>query len=300
MASGQAARRARFTTWFGLVWLLLVAGVGVSLSSGPVLAQEEKAAEEAPAEEAPAEEAAPAADAGDGADEPEKPQKSALKWLLDASGPFGLMIIAGSFLLVGLIMTGILQFRRSTFMPPAFVAEFESKLNNRDLPGAFELAKKDDSILGKLLVGGMSRLNKGYEESAAGIAEVADDENLALDHKLSYISLIGAVAPMLGLLGTVQGMVGAFLVIASSTTSPKPNELAEGIVLALVTTLEGLIVAIPAIIGFGLLKNQQARLMHDSLGMADNFIQRILGKKAAPAAAPAAAAAPAPAAPPSA
>lgn len=297
MASGQAARRARFSTWFGLVWLLLVAGVGVSLSSGPVLAQEEKA-EEAPAEEAPPEEAA--ADAGDGADEPEKPQKSALKWLLDASGPFGLMIIAGSFLLVGLIMTGILQFRRSTFMPPAFVAEFESKLNNRDLPGAFELAKKDDSILGKLLVGGMSRLNKGYEESAAGIAEVADDENLALDHKLSYISLVGAVAPMLGLLGTVQGMVSAFLVIANSSTSPKPNELAQGIVLALVTTLEGLIVAIPAIIGFGLLKNQQARLMHDSLAMADNFIQRILGKKAAPAAAPApaAAAAPAPAAPP--
>ena len=299
MASGQAARRARFTTWFGLVWLLLVAGVGVSLSSGPVLAQEEKAAEEAPAEEAPAEEAAPAADAGDAADEPAgPPPKSALKWLLDASGPFGLMIIAGSFLLVGLMITGFMQFRRSVFMPPAFIAEFESKLNNRDLPGAFELAKKEDSILGKLLVGGMSRLNKGYEESAAGIAEVADDENLGLDHKLSYISMIGAVAPMLGLLGTVQGMVGAFLVIASSTTSPKPNELAEGIVLALVTTLEGLIVAIPAIISFGLLKNAQSRLMFDSLSMADNFVQRILGKKAAPAAAATPAPAAAPAAPP--
>ena len=144
----------------------------------------------------------------------------------------------------------------------------------------------------------MSRLNKGYEESAAGIAEVADDENLGLDHKLSYISMIGAVAPMLGLLGTVQGMVGAFLVIASSTTSPKPNELAEGIVLALVTTLEGLIVAIPAIISFGLLKNAQSRLMFDSLSMADNFVQRILGKKAAPAAAAAPAPAAAPAAPP--
>lgn len=136
----------------------------------------------------------------------------------------------------------------------------------------------------------MSRLNKGYEESAAGIADAAEDENMSLDHRLSYISLIGATAPMLGLLGTVQGMVGAFTVIASSTTSPKPNELADGIVLALVTTLEGLIVAIPAIVAFGLLKNSQARLMRDTIGMADNFIQRILGKKAAPAAAAAPAA----------
>lgn len=296
MACGPALRGKRFPLVLGFVWLALVAWVGFSVAPVPVFAQEEKA-EEAPAEDAPAKEAAPAeGDAGDAADEaPAKPAKSALKWLLDASGPFGLMIIAGSFLLIGLIVTGILQFRRSTFMPPSFVSEFESKLANRDLPGAFELAKADDSVLGKLLTGGMSRLNKGYEESAAGIAEVAEDENLALDHKLSYISLVGAVAPMLGLLGTVQGMVSAFNIIASSATSPKPNELAEGIVLALVTTLEGLVVAIPAIIGFGLLKNQQARLMHDSIAMADNFVQRILGRKAAPAAAQPAAAPAAPA-----
>lgn len=292
MACGSALRGKRFPLYLGLVWLALCAWVGVSVIPTSAIAQDEKteeAAADAPAEEAPA------AEGDAGGDEPAKPQKSALKWLLDASGPFGLMIIAGSFLLVGLIVTGVLQFRRSTFMPPAFVAEFESKLANRDLPGAFELAKADDSILGKLLTGGMSRLNKGYEESAAGIAEVAEDENLALDHKLSHIALVGAVAPMLGLLGTVQGMVSAFNTIAASATSPKPNELAEGIVLALVTTLEGLIVAIPAIIGFGLLKNNQARLMHDTVAMADNFVQRILGRKAAPAAAQPAAA---PAAPP--
>lgn len=290
MACGSALRGKRFSLYLGLVWLALCAWAGVTVTPVAVFAQDEKAekTEEAPAEGAAEE--APAAEGEAAADEPAKPQKSALKWLLDASGPFGLMIIAGSFLLVGLIVTGVLQFRRSTFMPPSFVAEFESKLANRDLPGAFELAKAEDSILGKLLTGGMSRLNKGYEESAAGIAEVAEDENLALDHKLSHIALVGAVAPMLGLLGTVQGMVSAFNIIASSATSPKPNELAEGIVLALVTTLEGLVVAIPAIIGFGLLKNSQARLMHDTVAMADGFVQRILGRKAAPAAAQPAAA----------
>jgi hypothetical protein len=89
---------------------------------------------------------------------------------------------------------------------------------------------------------------------------------------------------MLGLLGTVQGMVQAFGVIARSTVSPKPSELAQGITLALVTTLEGLIIAIPAIIAFALFKNRQARLVLESGMVADNLMSRFasVGKRRRP------------------
>jgi biopolymer transport protein ExbB len=106
---------------------------------------------------------------------------------------------------------------------------------------------------------------------------------------------------MLGLLGTVQGMVASFDVIAKSATSPKPYELADGIATALFTTLEGLIVAIPAIFFFAVFKNRLARYLMESGYIVDNLMSRFqtMGKPSAPAAAarPGGAPATAPAAP---
>ena len=270
--------------WSWLLCLLCAVVMSWASQSVSVWAQDEgKKEEAAAATEEPAEAKAEAAPAGEGDAAPAPEQKSALKWLIDASGPFGLIIIAESFLLFGLIISGVMLFRRQNFIPADFVDQFEQKINAKDYPGAFELAKKDESFTGKLVAEGMGRLPKGYEDAVAGMQSVAEDENMTLDHKLSYISLIGATAPMLGLLGTVQGMVSAFMIIASSTTSPKPNELAEGIVLALVTTLEGLIVAIPAIVGYGLLKNRQGRLVHDAIAAGDSLIQKVLGSAKKPA-----------------
>ena len=91
--------------------------------------------------------------------------------------------------------------------------------------------------------------------------EVGEDETMKLEHKLNYIALIGTVSPMVGLLGTVDGMVAAFQVIAQSTTQPKPSALAQGISMALITTLVGLWLAIPAIAIFGIFRNVLARLV---------------------------------------
>lgn len=91
---------------------------------------------------------------------------------------------------------------------------------------------------------------------------------------------------MFGLLGTVQGMVQAFDEIASSSTTPKPSELAEGIQLALVTTLEGLIVAIPAMIAYSLLRNHLVRLMFDVGHLAEDLVKRIQARPVATASQP--------------
>lgn len=251
-------------------------------------AAEEPAAEEAAAEEPADEEAAAEGEAA--TTEAATADESFLTWLVNASGPFGAIIGIESVILVALIVSCLMQFRRETFMPASLIEGFEQKLQARDYQGAYELAKKDDSLLGRLLSAGLGRLSRGYEEAVAGMQEVGEDENMTLDHKLSYLSLIGTTAPMLGLLGTVQGMVAAFSVIARSTTSPKPSELATGITLALVTTLEGLIVAIPAVVSFSLFKNRQGRLMYDVGNVAEGLMGRFasVGKQR-PAGTPAAA-----------
>lgn len=204
-----------------------------------------------------------------------EPPKTFLQWLIDASGPFGACVFVESFIMVSLVIMCLLQLRRPVFMPPLFLEEFEGKLAAFDYQGAYNRAKDDESLLARLLVVGMTKLQKGPEEALTAMSELGEDENMALEHRLSWLALIATTAPMFGLLGTVQGMVQAFDEIASSSTTPKPSELAQGIQLALVTTLEGLIVAIPAIIAYSLLRNHLIRLMFDIGHQAEDLLTRI-------------------------
>ena len=121
------------------------------------------------------------------------------------------------------------------------------------------MAKSDDSFLGKVLSAGLAKLSVGYDQAIEAMQEVGEEENMKIEHRLSYMALIGTVSPMVGLLGTVQGMISSFSVIAFSPTAPKPSELAMGISTALFTTLVGLFIAIPAIAIYNILRNRAAR-----------------------------------------
>jgi biopolymer transport protein ExbB len=239
-------------------------------------------------------------EAGDEEDEGGPEERSFLTWMIEASGTFGLLILLLSFIMVALIMMNILQVRRDNFVPQAFIESFEQRLNAKDYQGAYETARADESLVARVLAAGLSKLNLGYDKAVEGMQEVGDDENMALEHRLSYLALISAIAPMLGLMGTVSGMIATFRVIANSATTPKPAELAEGISSALFTTLEGLTVAIPAMVFYAILRNRIARFTLEvgmvSEGLMGRFAQA--GKQqgtppkpaggAAPAAAPAA------------
>ena len=213
-----------------------------------------------------------------GGDQPT--QKNFLEWLIAASGPFGACIFVESFIMVALIIMCLLQIRRQNFLPPEFIIGYEAKLAAQDYQGAFNLAKSDDSLLARLLAIGMSKFQRGPDAVMKAMGELGEDENMMLEHRLNYLALIATTAPMFGLLGTVQGMVQAFEEIATSNTTPKPSELAEGIQLALVTTLEGLIVAIPAMIAYSLLRNRVVRLMFDTGLMSEDLVNRLPARTA--------------------
>lgn len=257
---------------------------------------EEEAATEEPAAAEPAAddggEAAPAEGAA-----PVTQQESYLAWMIRSSGVFGAVIAIESFILVALISMNVLQIRRENFIPASFIETFEQKLTQKDYQGAYETAKSDESFVGKVLTAGLGRLSRGYEEALEGMQEAGEEEAMALEHKLSYLSLIATTAPMLGLLGTVQGMIDSFRVIANSETAPKPKQLADGISTALFTTMEGLVVAIPAIIAYGLMRNRVTKLVFEVGMVSEGLMSRFstVGKRPAGGGAPGAA--PAPAAP---
>lgn len=194
--------------------------------------------------------------------------------MIRASGFFGFILLLLSFLMVALIMANVLSIRRDNLMPPDLIGAFEEKINSKDYQGAYELAKSDDSFVARVLAAGLSKLNQGYAEAVEGMQEVGEDENMAMEHKLSYLALIGAIAPMIGLMGTVYGMILSFQTIANSATSPKPSELADGISTALFTTLEGLTVAIPAMIFYSLLRNRVARFSLEVGMISESLMNR--------------------------
>ncbi len=201
--------------------------------------------------------------------------KSALEFFFEAMGityslSFGLL----SFFFVAMLVLNFMAIRREAMMPSLLIQGFEAQLNEKQYQAAFEMAKADQSFLGKVLAAGMSKLSGGYGECQAAMQEAGDYENMVMEHRLSYVALVGSIAPMLGLLGTVHGMVEAFSQIAARDTPPPPNELAKGVMTALITTLVGLVMAIPAVMIYAFLKNRLQALG----GEVGNTVGTLMGR----------------------
>lgn len=219
------------------------------------------AGEFADAEPAAPAAAAPAADAGDGGDSAAANQ-NLLSWVISSLGWGYLSIfLILSITLVSLFVMNMLAARRDTLCPQELVDEFEGKLDEKDIQGAYDIARTDESVLGQVLSAGLAKLSKGYSKALEGMQEVGEEESMKLEHRLSYMALIGNLSPMIGLFGTVHGMIASFQVIAVGGATPKPSDLAEGISTALFTTLIGLAVAIPAIAAYNILRNRVSRLL---------------------------------------
>lgn len=212
-------------------------------------------------------------------------KKNFLVWMIEASGIFGVILLVLSCFMVAIIMMNVMQIRRDSLIPASFVEDFEQRLNGKDYQGAYEAARADDSLVARVLAAGLGKLNRGYAEAVEGMQEVGEEENMNMEHKLSYLALIASIAPMIGLMGTVYGMINSFREIASASVAPKPKDLAEGISTALFTTLEGLTVAIPAMIAYSILRNRVSRYMLEVGMVSEGLMSRFssMGKGAAPA-----------------
>ncbi|MCI0333769.1 MAG: MotA/TolQ/ExbB proton channel family protein [Planctomycetes bacterium] len=226
-------------------------------------------------EAAPAESDVPAENDDATATTPIAPPQSYLGWLTESLGwLYSVIFLLLSFALVAVFVMNVLTARRENILPSQLIEGFEAHLNAKKYQEAYELAKNDESFLGKVLSAGLARISSGYPQAIEAMQEVGEEENMRLEHRLSYLALIGTISPMFGLLGTVDGMVQAFDVIAHSTVTPKPAELADGIATALVTTLVGLWLAIPAIAAFNILRNRMARLVLEVGIVSENLMSR--------------------------
>jgi biopolymer transport protein ExbB len=215
-----------------------------------------------------------------------KEESSILSWMFEALGyGYSIIFLGLSFTLVSLFIMNLLMARRDNVVPADLVESFEAHLDEKQYQEAYDLAKSDESFLGQVLTAGLGKLSAGYAQSIEAMQEVGEEESMKMDHRLSYLALIGTVAPMLGLFGTVDGMIRAFRVIATSDATPKPQDLAKGISTALFTTLVGLAIAIPAISAYNIMRNRVARLVLEVGILSEGLMGRFesVGQKKKPA-----------------
>jgi biopolymer transport protein ExbB len=196
---------------------------------------------------------------------------------LRAGGTCGVVIILLSVVAVGFSVEHALTIRKSRIMPEPILKELEKLLAQGRVPEAVAFCQEDrnQSLATDVVLAGLERFQSsefGFAEYKAACEEEGEEATAKLYRKVDVLNLIGVIAPMLGLLGTVQGMIESFNVIASRGGMARPDELADSISKALVTTLEGLIVAIPAMVAYSYFRNKIDSLVSE----AGKRVERIM------------------------
>lgn len=189
---------------------------------------------------------------------PPKPEASDMSFwaLVEAGGGVGHTIIFLSVVAVSMAIEHLLTIRRKTLIPPGLPEKVRDLLRAGQYAQADQQCKLQPSTLASVLQAGIGEIDGGWPVVEKAMEDAMADQAAKLHRKAEYISVIGNVAPMLGLLGTVIGMIEAFSKVAESSGTANAGELAEGIYKALVTTVEGLVVAIPALGVFAIFRNR--------------------------------------------
>jgi biopolymer transport protein ExbB len=190
--------------------------------------------------------------------------------------PLGLLVIwlllVMSALSIGFALKLFLTYRRASIVPKRTHDQIQTFFADKQFRDAIEYANNDRSYLGKLIAAALNEASAGYNAMERAIEEEGDFETSRMLRPVEYLNVVGNIAPMLGLFGTVYGMILAFQQLVAAGGKPNPAELAAGISTALVTTFWGLIVAMPALAAYALVRNKIDALTSEGITIAADLI----------------------------
>lgn len=200
--------------------------------------------------------------------------RSFFDWMIDASGPIGWLILVMSFYLIALVVWMFLRYRREIALPPNLIRELNELLSQKAYTDAYHRLAADDSFLAKVLAAGVRRLPSGAPNAQRALETANEDITMEMEHRTTYLATVGTLGPMIGLVGTVYGMIISFRVIAIAGASPQASDLAVGISTALFATLEGVALSIPAIYFYSFFRNRIARLSLEVAKTSENLLEQ--------------------------
>jgi len=212
-----------------------------------------------------AQEGAPAAAA--------QPESLSMGDLIAKSGLVGWIIIGLSIVMLAMVIENFVTLNREKLAPPELIDEIQSLFDEGQFQEAMELCENERNFFTRVCAAGIAKIGHDFEVIETAIQEMGDEESIKLHQKVGWIAVLAAVSPMLGLFGTVQGMIASFHTIATKA-NPSPAELAGGIYTALLTTLFGLMVAIPATAAFSFIRNRLVRSTIEIGAIVEDLFER--------------------------
>jgi biopolymer transport protein ExbB len=233
------------------------------------------AAESEPATKSPAARV-PESTAGEEGSKPPA-RENMLQWAIRASGPIGLFLLLLSVYFTALVIRLFMEFRVSEAVPTPLVEKLETAIRDKKFQEAYDVCKDNDSFLARLVRTGIANLPNGRPEAKEAMMAVSDEIVTTLEMKISYLATIGTLGPMIGLVGTVWGMIMSFQTIATAGgEQPRPEKVAEGISTALFITLEGITLSVPAIFFFAFFRNRISQMAMEANKVADRTISSLV------------------------
>jgi len=171
-------------------------------------------------------------------------------------------ILILSLLAVYIFVERILTIQRASKNPSEFIDNIKKMVLDEDINGAKALCIQTGTPIAKMIEKGISRIGSPLKNIEVSIENVGKIEIYKLEKNLPLLATISGAAPMMGFLGTVTGMIQAFIAIAQEEGSVSPKLLSEGIYEALITTAAGLVVGILAYIGYNYLVTRVQKVIH--------------------------------------
>ncbi|MEM1228612.1 MAG: MotA/TolQ/ExbB proton channel family protein [Planctomycetota bacterium] len=194
-------------------------------------------------------------------------------WQIVTSGGIpGLLILIVLFTLsiaaVYLVLDQTLALRRNEVVPDRLAGTVQKHLAAGQIAQAETSLRETPSVLSGIIAVGLASREYGWPEIEKSVEDALVDQSAAMLRRIDYLAMIANLAPMIGLLGTVTGMILAFRQVAVTEGAAGAGDLAEGIYQALVTTVGGLVVAIPALAASGVLRNRVDELLSEVTRLA--------------------------------
>ena len=205
--------------------------------------------------------------------------------MFKTGGPLMYPLVLCSFAVIGLIVFHIMELTKSKFVPDEQVDELRKLMYNRDTKAAYAYCDQNPSFLTNAFAAGVLRLKndapgKGVPFAEAAMNEAIDSQETKMNFWMNMISVIAAISPMIGLLGTVSGMIKAFQKIGMGGMG-KPEQLAGNIGEALITTATGLMVGIPAMLAFFIFRGKFDSLISSVTDTLTELIDLYTGENVA-------------------
>lgn len=187
-------------------------------------------------------------------------------------GTIGMLLWMLSILTVAIMVQYFITIRRANIIPELIHDQIREFFEGRQYREAIDLTDEESSFLSNIIHAGLTEAIHGYPAMERAMEEAAEERTTKMLRHIEWLNLIGNISPMMGLLGTVWGMMKAFFAIVEAGGMPQVDKFAGAIGIALVTTFLGLMIAIPALAVYSIMRNRIDTLSSEAMVACQELI----------------------------